>query len=920
MTTCLSGLLFAYWLVVGYALASRLLPSRQAIPKLLLAPSLGFAATELALFTGMRTCEPLQTFCIPLVGALFSVSIISLLVTQPVMRLRYYVPFAGLLVLAFVLNGWPLIRYGQDWIGHCSHDMSNYCMAAEDFKNHGVTLTEQDLAEYNSGRDYKYPVRSWYIDSRIRRGTEISLGTFCLVSNCQSIEVCMAFALAMHLMLVSATGFLAYRHLHSRKVALGATAFLVVSAASALGLLEQMLGQIGGLGLLAAGIGVLCRPAYRLPLVGVIRRTITGGILLGALTLQYPEVWPFLVATIGGITGIGVIRRRIDWYQLGIALVSALLGIGLLGKFGLDLLSFLGEQMAFGGNGQCVLHRYHQVYKTAHGLLLVCGMQSRVDYPEIIETIHDTWSWARLVFGAGVLGICLVLATVLAWRRRGAWIAFGIMAAACVVLYHSQAWYGLHKISMYIQPFLATVVAGLVVSTRRKIPRVVAFTLFIGLLATNATAQFRSVNSQFYGNFANGAKTGLVTELQAIRDTPADRFYVATESIVLTRFLTIPIGDREAVMTMSTWSLGNEMWALLALPREEGQTGTERIDRDPLVGGTPKWLAKPLESDYLIVPGYYLSALNRSRYASESPTNLKVGPINKFRNHLIFRESVLSKFDYPAERDDAASFSPNASIAVLHGVGNYHNVTSMMLGSHLTLQVLNPSARIRLVMSASSPLPEWAEELPDIAVYGRSLVEFGFGGSLSGRIISPPIEPAHEGSLHTLRIDLTRKNASSKPTKAGPLTVDHMATFCHDLSVISEEDYLSHVPPAFVDFSKPPMDYPLLEYCGGYELGWMGKGFRVRLASTPNTPELVIRGLLPQMSSNDNFQTDLTILIDGMEIFQKQVTPGTFEVRIPGVKPGAHWIDFRCSTTRQYPPDTRAFSVQLQSIEFGQNK
>ncbi len=918
MTACLSGSLFVYWLVVGYALASRLLPSRQAVPKLLLAPALGFAVTELALFTGMRTGEPLQTFCVPLVIGLFAASLISLLIARPALLLRAYAPFAGLLVIAFVLNGWPLIRYGQDWIGHCSHDMSNYCMAAEDFKNHGVTLTEQDLEEYNSGRDYKYPVRSWYIGVSSRRGTEISLGTFSLITNCQPMAACMAFAVAMHLALVSATGFLAYRYLLSRKVALCATAFMAVSAASALGLLEQMLGQIGGLGLLAAGIGVLCRPAYRLPLLGVICRTTTGGILLGALTLQYPEVLPFLVATFGGMTAIGMIRRRIDWFQLGIAVFSTLLGLGFLGKFGLDLISYLGGQMAFGGSGQCGLHRYHEVYKTAHGLLLVWGMQSRVDYPEIMETIHDTWSWARLVFGAGVLGICLVPATVLAWRRRGAWIAFGIMAAACVVFYHSQAWFGLHKMSMYIQPFLATVVAGLVVSTRGRIPRVVVFTLFIGLLATNATAQFRYVNSQLQGNFANGAKTGLVTELQAIRNTPAERFYVATESIVLNRFLSIPLGDRVAVMTMSTWPVSGEMWPSMALPREEGHTGTERIDTDPLVGGTPKWLGKPLDSDYLIVPGYYLSALNRSRYFGESPTNLKVGPINKFRNHLIFRESVLSKFDYPTERADAASFSPNASMAVLHGIGNYHNITSMMLGSHLTLQVLNPSPRLRLVMCASSPLPEWAEELPEIAVYGRSVVEFGFGGSQSGRIVSPPIEPAREGSLHTLRIDLTRKNASSKTT--GPLTLDQMATYCHDLSVISEEDYLSYVPPSAVDFSKPPMDHPLREYCGGYEYGWMGKVFRVRLASTTNTPELVIRALLPMIHKDDNFQTDMTVLIDGVEIHQKKVTPGFFEIRIPGVKSGAHWIDFRCSTTRQYPPDTREFSVQLQSIEFGQNK
>src|SRR5579872_5015424 len=84
MSACLAGLLFAYWLVVGYALTSRLLPSRQAVPKLLLAPAIGFAVTELALFIGMRTGEPLQTFCMPLMIGLFVASLFAILIARPV--------------------------------------------------------------------------------------------------------------------------------------------------------------------------------------------------------------------------------------------------------------------------------------------------------------------------------------------------------------------------------------------------------------------------------------------------------------------------------------------------------------------------------------------------------------------------------------------------------------------------------------------------------------------------------------------------------------------------------------------------------------------------------------------------------------------------------------------------------------------
>jgi hypothetical protein len=912
MTACLAGLVFAYWLTVGYAITSRLLPSRQAIPKLLLAPAIGFATTELSVFVGMRTGEPIQAFGIPLIIGLFAGSIISLLIARPVLRLRRYAPFAGLIIVSFVLNGWPLIRYGQDWIGHSTHDMSAYCEAAEGFKMCGANRSDRDYAEFDAGRDNTFPVRNWYIRDHVRRGSEISLGTFSLVASRDTTGLCMAFAVAMHLVLVSATGFLAYRYRQSRKVALGATAFMAVSAASSFGILEQMLGQIGGLALLVAATGILCRPGYRLNWIAFIQRTILGGLLLGGLTLQYPEVLPFFVASVGGITVVGVVRRRIDWKRLAIIAVSALLGLTFLGTYGLDVLMFLVNQLGIGRNGQGPLNLHHEVFKTVHGLLLMWGLQTRLDHPEVVESISGVWGWTRLVFSVGVLCLCLAFTIILAWRQRAAWVAFGAMTAVGVLLYHSHSWYGIHKLCMYIQPFLATVVAALAVTSRWKIPRLAAITLFIGLVVTNAAAQYRYVSAHNVGNFPSATQTGLATELEAVRAVPAERFYVAVENWVLTRFLTVPTHGREAVTTMSTSPL--HMWPARKLPDNCEKTGTDRIDSDPIYRGTPAWLVNPSDRDYLIVTGQNLLALNRSRYGHEKPTNLRIGPINEFHNHLIFRESRLSRFSFPESREDMDFFAPNASTAVIYPAGG--SLPSMLLGSHITLQVLKPNPRFRLVVCASSLMPEWAEELPDIKVYGRTMVEFGFGGSQRGRTISPTIEPAHEGTLHTLRIDLKRKNSIEKTAGVNTLNRDDMATFCHDLSVLSEEAYQSYIPPAAIDFSQSVLDYPLLEYCGGYDNGWVGKAYRVRLTSTSSTSELVVQGLVPMICEDDQFNTIMKVLIDGVQIHQATMKPGYFTHRIPGVKAGPQWIEFRFSNTRQYPPDTRPFSANFKTIGF----
>jgi hypothetical protein len=905
MTACLAGLVFAYWLTVGYAITSRLLPGRQAIPKLLLAPAIGFATTELAVFVGMRTGEPIQTFGIPLVIGLFVTALVSLLATRPALMLSKYVPFAGLLALSFALNGWPLISYGQNWIGHSTHDMSVYCVAAESFKTHGIDLGAGAQAEFEGYRDPTFPIRSWYILDHVRRGSETTLGTFSLVANFHPTGLCMALALAMHLVLVSSTGFLAYRYRQSRKVALGATAFMAVSAASTLGILEQMLGQIGGLSLLTAAIGILGRPSYRFSKIAFAYRSILGGILLGGLTLQYPEVLPFFIATIGAITAVGMVRRRIDWKRLGIVAVSTLLGISLLGMYGLEVLMFLFHQLGIGGNGDSPLNQHHLVFKNFHGLLLMWGFQTRVDYPELMETFHDLWGWARLVFGVGAMCLCLAFTIVLAWRQRAAWVAFGGMTAACALLYASHSWFGIHKMCMYIQPFLATVVAGLAITTRWRIPRLLAITLFVGLLGANTAAQYRYVSNLNCGNFPTATQTGLVEEIQTIRALPAERYYVAVENMVLARFLAIQVLGREAIATMSTSPM--RMWPPDTLPKHSGHTGNERIDSDPITRGTPTWLEEPTKRDYLIVPGTLISALNRSRYANEKPTNLRIGPIEDFRNHLIFRESRLSKFSFPVSRDDKDFFAPNASTAVCLQSDLNGDSSAMLLGSHLTLQVLKPSPRIRMVFSASSPVPEWAEELPDIAVYGRAKVEFGFGGPQRGRIISPAIETAREGMLDTLRIDLTRKNSPAQ---------DDRATLCHDLSVLSEEEYRSYIPPTAVECAKAATEYPLLEYCGGYDNGWIGKSYRVRLTATPSAPELVIQGLVPKINEDDQFKTDMTVSIDGVQIHRETMTPGYFTIRIPGVKSGPQWVEFRFSNTRQYVPDTRWFSAQMKSIGF----
>ena len=325
---------------------------------------------------------------------------------------------------------------------------------------------------------------------------------------------------------------------------------------------------------------------------------------------------------------------------------------------------------------------------------------------------------------------------------------------------------------MYIQPFLATVVAGLVVAAPRRIPRYVAMSLFIGLLSTNAAAQYRYLreSTRLNCSLPNATRTGLVSEMQAVRSLPAEHVYVAVENIILTRFLTIPFQNREAAMTMTTyWNNTPQLWPSMNFPENPAKSGDERIDSDPLYRGTPAWLTVPSDRDYLLSAGQGLTRpWNRSgRHAGEKPTNLQFAPVKEFRNHLIFRESRLSMFSYPGVRDDLEKFSPNATVAMTAPVLDFDETCAMYLGSHLTLQVINTSPRVRLVFAASSNQPEWNGQLPEMKLYGRSKLEMEFGGIGSGRIIGPSIEPALEGNLRDIAIGPERR----KRREAGPIDI-----------------------------------------------------------------------------------------------------------------------------------------------------
>lgn len=125
-------------------------------------------------------------------------------------------------------------------------------------------------------------------------------------------------------------------------------------------------------------------------------------------------------------------------------------------------------------------------------------------------------------------------------------------------------------------------------------------------------------------------------------------------------------------------------------------------------------------------------------------------------------------------------------------------------------------------------------------------------------------------------------------------------------------------PAAPRQLSSFPADLadPYLQFSGLYEDGWTATDVQVTLTEPDGAPDLVVRGLLPQIGATA-VSIEVTVFIDGTRAGSWNLEAGEFELRLPGRGQGQHDIQLRTSGAQQLPePDERAVGVLLHLIGF----
>ena len=210
--------IFCFWSFVGFAIVSTLLTRRNLLQSALLAPVTGMGAV-VVLVTALNWVGPVR-----IVGPIATVLLLALSVwllrrRHTPVPFRRLAPFAAVLLLAALATGYPMLRFGFNWVSYSNDDMANYCLSAKLLLNHNqftAPAAQDMLLDRDASLFY------WYFDvlTPIRHGAEEVLAWVLSLTRLSSHQGFMPVILAFQLVLVAATGALVLQSKKYRRAAL----------------------------------------------------------------------------------------------------------------------------------------------------------------------------------------------------------------------------------------------------------------------------------------------------------------------------------------------------------------------------------------------------------------------------------------------------------------------------------------------------------------------------------------------------------------------------------------------------------------------------------------------------------------------------------------------------------------------------
>jgi hypothetical protein len=920
---------------------SALLTRRNLLQSALLAPVTGMGATVL-LVTTLNWVAPVRVAGPIVTVLLLALSAWLLRRRRTPVPFRRLAPFAAVLLLAALATGYPMFRFGFNWISYSNDDMANYCLSAKLLLNHNQ-FTPPSIQDIVADRDAS--LFYWYFDvlSPIRHGADEALAWVLSLTRLSALEAFMPVILSFHLVLIAATGALILQSKKYRRAALLVCFWLALSALITLGTVYQLFGQVSGLGALAGAVTVLLRR----PGVRQKSELVLGGLLLASLSTFYPEVLPFLVLGYSAFHAIAILqgyeRVRDTAGTIWPIVASWLLFVNV--SLPVPIITLLNQSRAVKPSG--VVSGLFPYYMTPAAFAYLWGFRA------ISEDSRGILLDIGVVAGALLFSLAIFGAAWQTWRRRPVAIICLIMMILSLVLLRTRAEFGMYKIAMYLQPFLAGVVVlawdDLRTRTARgSYARALLFTGLALVIGFGARGQLLyTVRSLGLGGgglveIPFASREGLISQL---KDLPPyhDVTISDTSNVVLAKlesayrerldFLCTDFFAPFATVRGTTGQRWNPIDALhhadvlKVIEARNRRFLAETFDMHAAVSRANHFtVSQPTSGNQefaLLDTGRQLSTLNRRERAADYAAAIRLTSTQNEQNHLVF---VSSEFGLPYYTPSADRSQGVISMYQLEDDFFFRGGTMAALGRTSLFRVLNPATHARVVLEYTASLNQDHENLiPAASAIGETRTQFTAVGRGSARLISPEVQPQQIAGGDYVALDMGEWGHTFPDRRSFIMGLwgrryvadnRRIVGFCRDISLISDDRYASLQAPKAIQTFPSDLSNKNLEYSGIYEDGWVAESSDMVLQQDSGDSYLVVSVMVP-MLQGQMAASWVALLVDGREVERKRLASSGVGFNVPVRGEGRRRIGLRFDKAVSLPsPDTRPVSARLRYVGF----
>jgi hypothetical protein len=965
--------LFFGWCVIGYGPLALLADERPLLARVLLAPAMGIALVTIPTFLINRQGYGIQSFVGWEIAVLAFISIVGTVVAH---RRRStplpegtVIACVGLLILvvaAMALVGWPGLIYGLDWLSFANDDMTNYLLSAKRLQSHGY-LDAPAVRAVLDGSDMSQLF--WHLNQDSRFGGDLMLALISSLLHTAGAPLFMPTMIALHGALIAAVAGLVTAEQPRPIVAAAAIVVAGINPLIGFSTYSELLAQTGGLSL-AAMLLVASSSPWRNNVAAMVRIAVLAGLALFGLFIWYYEVLILVLPALGLYFLLHSREALAGWKQLVISLVGILAYIALLsGSFLESAIRTIQIQFQSGSVAHPSDSIVFPYFLIREGLSSFWGLSMIVD--QAGSSVRGLLaSIPRLVLGITLFGLAaLTLANGLRRRTISACIV-AVLSLAAIWLCWRGADFGVFKAVLYLQPFLAALLAAELAPVAQRIwadirPRVIPWLrrphfaslracrthamllAACSILAATSIAQLitlvrysRIAADQpeigYFNQLPGGTRLGLLTWLDHMpRPEAGDRFILDVDNSVLTKlFMLYAIGTPTSMIsydplkTSDFFAAFNRMFPERAI-EVSGKSAVDVLFEWTTSGESdvlrlqPQARVEPAPGDLFVAAAADSSVLNRLPLGYPTQSPLVVRPVAGVSNHLAYLPTLQKArhyFDYDIPPEQFFEYRSRIALWPNEPDYFYRGRTMVGAGRYVLLRVIKPSPQPRLMLELTASLKaDGDNSLPPVQLLGASASRLGALGRGSARLYSQPLDLRQLGGIPVVGIDMGA-DARRFTDQDGNLTSDtrRLTSFVRDISMISSDAYAAIKPPAAVSSFPEGLADKNLEYSGIYEDGWIGERAFLRLAPPRERVRFDVLGTMP-WEPGPSGVSELVVRVDGIEKARQPLKFGQIKISFE-LEPSSKPIDVQLLANGVTPlsgGDRRPASIRLTRIGWG---